>query len=734
MAGVKFKKHGRRILAVVAVAIVILVDPHGPEQGRRKRTYEAPAMVSTVYAQHDHGGERKDQIWTCSMHPQIRLPNPGKCPICAMDLIPVGDEGGSAATEKVSMRRLVLSETAQKLAQIQVSPVERKPVEVTRRLVGKLTYDERRVAYITAWISGRLDRLYVNFTGTMVDKGQPMVYLYSPELLAAQSEFLHAVRAVEDLRKSGSEPLRSTAVQTVQSSKEKLRRWGLTDAQINEILQRGTPSDHVTILSPMSGTVVFKDGFEGMYVNTGTRIYTIADLSSLWLKLDAYESDLSWIRVGNRVRFETESYPGEEFTGTVSFMDPFLDEETRTIKVRVDVANPDGRLRPGMFVRAVLHAPLGADELPLVIPDTAPLLTGKRAVVYVAVPDMPGTYEGREVVLGPRAGAFYVVRHGLKEGEMVVTHGNFKIDSAVQLLAKPSMMAPEAGGIGMHHHGQTAPTVSEARIPTEPVKVPDTFRRQLIPVMESFEAVRRAVAAQDWASARRAYRNLQSALDQVDGDLLSGHPWRIWNDLSMQLKNDVILGGNAKKEGERLDALTSLEKHMQQLMTHFALDHPNAVKGLEPPKVPEAFRKQLFGIIRTYLEMHNALAADKTDEAFATVAKIRAASSRVDMSLMKGDIHMTWMHAQENIQNTLALMETSQDVDHLRKGFATLSIVMANLAKTFGLGSENPLYLIRCPMAFEGQGATWLQPDKEVRNPYFGAQMLRCGEVLEVIR
>ncbi len=691
-------------------------------------------MVSTVHAQHDHGGEKKAQIWTCSMHPQIRLPNPGKCPICAMDLIPAGDEGGSAAAEKVSMRRLVLSETAQKLAQIQVSPVERKPVEVTRRLVGKLTYDERRVAYITAWISGRLDRLYVNFTGTRVDKGQPMVYLYSPELLAAQSELLHAVRAAEDLRKSGSEPLRSTAVQTIQSSKEKLRRWGLTDAQIHEILQRGTPSDHVTILSPMSGTVVFKDGFEGMYVSTGTRIYTIADLSSLWLRLDAYESDLAWIRVGNRVRFETESYPGEEFTGTVSFIDPFLDDETRTIKVRVDVPNSGGHLRPGMFVRAVLHTPLGADAPPLVIPDTAPLLTGKRAVVYVAVPDMPGAYEGREVVLGPRADRFYVVRHGLKEGEMVVTHGNFKIDSALQILAKPSMMAPEAGGVGMHHHGEAASTLAEERSTLEPVKVPDTFRQQLMPVMESFEAVRRAVAAQDWSSTRQAYRNLQSALDRVDDGLLDGHTWMVWNDLSMQLKNDVILGADAKKEGERREAFASLEKHMQQLMVQFALDHPNTVKNFDLPKVPEAFRKQLRGMINTYLEMHKALAADKTDEALAALAKIRTAFARVDMALLKGDVHMTWMHAQENIQKALALMEASKDMDDLREGFAMLSKVMAVLAKDFGLGSDSPLYHMRCPMAFQGQGATWLQPDKEVRNPYYGAQMLSCGEVLEVIR
>jgi Cu(I)/Ag(I) efflux system membrane fusion protein len=734
----RFKRHGWKVLAVAAVTVAVLAGWNGPDQGRRMGVGDAPALVGTAHAQHDHGGERgekKVQIWTCSMHPQIRLPNPGKCPICGMDLIPAVDEGASAAGQKVPLRRLVLSETARKLAQVQVSPVERRPVEVTRRLMGKITYDERRVAYITSWVSGRLDRLYVDFTGTVVDKGQPMVYLYSPELLAAQSELIHAVRAAGDLRKSGLESLRSTAAQTIQSAKEKLRLWGLTDAQIQEILRRGTPSDHMTILAPMSGTVVHKDGFEGMYVKTGTRIYTIADLSSLWVKLDAYESDLPWIRMGDRVGFETESYPGEEFAGTVSFIDPFLDEKTRTIKVRVDVPNPDGRLRPGMFVRAVLHATLDGEEPPLVIPATAPLLTGKRAVVYVADPEKPGTYEGREVVLGPRADRFYVVRHGLKEGEMVVTHGNFKIDSAVQILAKPSMMTPEGGGGGgMHQHGDSAPTAKKDAPAGGALEVPDAFRRQLMAVLQAFRGVRDAVAAHDWTAACAAYGDLKAALDRVDDSLLDGHPWMVWDELSMLLKNDVIVGLDAKREGERRDAFASLEGHMHQLMAGFGLGHQEMAEVPKPLEVPEAFRKQLGGVIAAYLEAHEALAADKAPEALAAVQRTRKALESVDMSLLQGEAHMKWMQVLENIRKALALMEESKDVETLRKCFAILSEAVAVLARDFGLGSDRPLYRIKCPMAFEGQGATWLQTDDTVRNPYYGAQMLGCGEVLEVIR
>ncbi|SMC22316.1 membrane fusion protein, Cu(I)/Ag(I) efflux system [Desulfacinum hydrothermale DSM 13146] len=729
----KFKGLGWKALAVTVMVVALMVwggFGQRPQQG----TDGAPAMVTPAHAQNDNGSEKKGQIWTCSMHPQIRLPNPGKCPICGMDLIPATQEGTATAGGKAPMRRLVLSETARRIAQVQLSPVERRPVEVTRRLVGKLSYDERRVAHITSWVSGRLDRLYVDFTGTVVEKGRPMVYLYSPELLAAQSELLHAVRAAKDLRRSNLRSLRSTAAQTIVSAKEKLRLWGLTDAQIQEILRRGTPSDHMTILAPMGGTVVRKEGFEGMYVKTGTRIYTIADLSSLWLKLDAYESDLPWIRVGNRVRFEVESYPGEEFAGTVSFIDPFLDEKTRTIKVRVDVPNPEGRLRPGMFVRAELHATLDGDRPPLVIPASAPLITGKRAVVYVAVPDEPGTYEGREVVLGPRADRYYVVRYGLREGERVVTRGNFKIDSAVQILAKPSMMTPEGGGGGgMHHHGGSEPAKAKAASRAGVMEVPALFRRQLMPVMQAYGAVREAVEARDWTAARSAYGDLKAALDRVDDGLLDGHPWMVWDELSMLLKNDVIVALDAKKEGERRDAFAGLEGHMGRLMAQFALDHQKMVEASKPLEVPETFRKQVAGVIDAYLEAHEALAADKTQEAQEAVNGIRTVLGRVDMALLQGDAHMKWMQVLEDTEKALALMEQSKEAATFRKGFAILSEAMAVLAKDFALGTHRPLYRIRCPMAFEGRGATWLQPDDQVRNPYYGPRMLGCGDVLEVI-
>ncbi len=570
------KRGKQRWNARVAAGFVLalmLMGPGGPGVERAGKSMGL-RVVTSAYGQ-DHGKDEQSQVWTCSMHPQIRLPHPGKCPICGMTLIPVSEEKVDPRGQRASLREISLSPTAQKLAEVQVSPVERKAVEVTLRMVGMLTYDERKMAYITSWISGRLDKLYVDFTGTTVKKGQPMVYLYSPELLAAQSELIHAIRAARDLKKSGLGSLRATARQTIESAREKLRLWGLSEAQINDISRRGVPSDHMTILAPLTGTVVHKRGFEGMYVKTGTRIYTIADLSSLWLKLDAYESDLSWIRLGDRVRFETETYPGEEFTGTVTFIDPFLDEKTRTIKVRVDVANPKGRLRPGMFARAVLHAAINGAEPPLVIPATAPLLTGKRAVVYVAVPGRPGTFQGREVVLGPRADRYYVVRTGLREGEQVVTRGNFKIDSAVQILAKPSMMTPEGGGGGsMMHHGGMKGSAGKSKkkmkmTPGKVMKVPEAFHHQLQALMEAFGSVRKAVAAKDWPSAERAYASMAKALNAVNGDLLEGHSRMVWDELSMLLTNDLVVAREAKRPIARQDAFQSLAQHLKRLMAKF---------------------------------------------------------------------------------------------------------------------------------------------------------------------
>ena len=270
-------------------------------------------------------------VWTCSMHPQIRMPNQGQCPVCAMDLIPVTTP---SARDDLGPRQLELSETARRLAALRVASVERRPVQVETRMVGKIAYDETRLKYVTAWVPGRIDRLYVDYTGVSVEPGDHMVYIYSPELLAAQQELIQALAGAEALGPAGQA--------TVAAARDRLQLWGLTPGQIAAIEQSRQPSDHLTIYAPVGGTVVAKHVSEGAYVQTGTRIYTLADLDRVWLELAAYESDLPWIHYGQEVRFTTPAHPGETFRGRVSFVSPFLDEPSRTVTVRVDVENPRG--------------------------------------------------------------------------------------------------------------------------------------------------------------------------------------------------------------------------------------------------------------------------------------------------------------------------------------------------------------------------------------------------------
>lgn len=431
------------------------------------------------------GNEANIRFFTCSMHPNIQQPSQGSCPQCGMDLIPVREGEGPA----VGARQIHLSERARQLAEVTTSPVERKHVETELRMLGRVTFDETRLSHVTTRVAGRLDRLFVDYTGVKVNQGDHLVTLYSPDLLEAQEELLTTQSTIHQLGSSVTPYLRQSALESFQAAREKLLLWGLSETQVASVLERGSAEDHITLHSPSQGVVVQKDAMEGMYVQTGSKIYTIADLSHLWVELEAYESDLPWLHYGQSVRFTSEAFPGETFEGQIAFIDPVLDARTRTVRVRVNLINTESKLKPDMFVRAIVRAKIAKggqvmdpglagkwispmhpeiikdepgscdicgmdlvsaqslgyaeatqDTAPLVIPASAPLITGKRAVVYLDMGD--GIYEGRDIILGPRAGDHYLVERGLKEGDRVVTRGNFKIDSAIQILAKPSMMNP----------------------------------------------------------------------------------------------------------------------------------------------------------------------------------------------------------------------------------------------------------------------------------------------------
>lgn len=380
--------------------------------------------------------ERKIKFWTCAMHPQIKLNKPGQCPICFMNLIPVYEEGTAGEEKKVS--RLTLSETARKFAEIETSVVAFRPMTFEVKLFGKVEYDETKIATISAWIPGRVDKLYINYLGAYIKKGEPLFQIYSPELRTGQEEYLIAFRRYRQaLEKKDPAEINSSKV-VKESLQKKLELWGIMPEQVKKLEERNYASDRMDIYAPISGIITEKEAFEGKYFMTGEILFKIAELNTLWIKLDAYEKDLAYLSLGQKINFVTETFPGEIFSGRVVFIDPFINEMTRTAKVRLEISNTQGKLKPGMFGHSILKRDLGKK---LSIPATAPLLTGKRAVVYVEVE--PNVFEGREVILGPRAGDFYPVISGLKAGEKVVTRGNFKIDASLQIQAKPSMMKPK---------------------------------------------------------------------------------------------------------------------------------------------------------------------------------------------------------------------------------------------------------------------------------------------------
>jgi len=567
------------------------------------------------------------QTWTCSMHPSVQLPEPGKCPRCSMDLIPM-NSGDSDDKGRV----ITISDYSAKLMELETSPVERRFVDAEVRMVGKVDYDETRVSYISAWVPGRLDRLFVNYTGIPVKKGEHMVEIYSPDLLVAQEELIQAGKTLAELKDSDSEVVLRTAASTVAAAREKLRLLGLRESQIQKLESGHKASDHIIIYAPANGIVIHKNAQEGMYVQTGTRIYTIADLSKVWIKLDAYESDLKLIRYGGQVEFTTEAYPGRIFKGVISFVNPMIDPETRTVKVRVMVQNENLALKPGMFVRAVVKARMTADGsvagphlngkwicpmhpeiiknkpdscdvcgmplvtaeslgyvsddkagAPLVIPVTAAMKTGKRAVVYV---ELNGSdkirYAGREVVLGSRLGNYYVVEAGLKEGERVVTRGNFKIDAELQIRAKPSMMSADVSSEKMHAESaepEKAPALAELK---PAAGVPDEFTAQLAEVLNAYFFVQKALADDKPEAAKKAAVQMAENLKNVDMHLLKGQAHMIWMRHLENLNRILETMGGVTAIAKQREVFSQLSSQIIQTATAFPAKNRKIFKAFCP--------------------------------------------------------------------------------------------------------------------------------------------------------
>ena len=470
--------------------------------------------LSDMSDSHDHSGESAEQMWTCSMHPQIMQPEPGDCPICGMDLIPA-----EAGADGLSADEIKMTENAMALANIQTSVVGQGQMDSgTLKLSGKIKPNEESNAVQVTYFGGRIENLYVNTTGERVGAGQRLATIYSPELVSAQQELLTAASLKE------SQPALYKAV------RNKLKLWKLSEKQINAIETAGKVQENFPVYATVSGTVTHKMVEEGDYVKQGQPLYKIANLNTVWAEFDAYENQIASLKVGQTIKVTTNAYRNEVFDAKVSFIDPLLNSSTRTVVVRAVLNNKNDLFKPGMFVEGKIEGAQESTLRKITVPATAVMWTGERSVVYVKTNPNEAIFEMREVLLGNANGDTYTIIEGLQNGDEVVTNGTFTVDAAAQLQGKKSMMNT-AGGKTMTGHeghlGMKGNNSGDSKGNTdhsemkERIAVSNKFQGQLKQVFDDYILLKDALVNDDAKNAQQAGKQIIQSLKNVDMKLLS---------------------------------------------------------------------------------------------------------------------------------------------------------------------------------------------------------------------
>ncbi len=565
---------------------------------------------------HQHE-DAQGTVWTCSMHPQIRMDQPGKCPLCGMDLIPLVQPSSSQQTDPYAIS---LTREAAALANVLTTKVTKQTAVREVRLYGKIQADERRFQSQVSQLQGRIEKLYVNFTGEQVRKGQKLVEIYSPELVTAQQELLETAKT------------RQLHPALYEASKEKLRQWKLTDDQIDLLGNSGRIINNFEVLSNTSGVVTSRRVSAGDFVSRGTVLFDIADLSNIWVMFDAYETDLPFVRLGEKVKFTVQAIPGTEFSGNIVFIDPVIDPVTRVAKVRVETANNSGKLKPEMFASGIVMTDLKEYRNNVVIPKSAVLWTGKRSIVYVRDQSTEEpVFNLREIGLGPALGDSYVVTGGLSEGEEIVTNGTFSVDAAAQLEGKPSMMNPEGGKT-----------------------------------------------------------NVMPGMDMTGDKMESG--------------SDGTNNNDVNTASPATEAKTSMD-----------------------------FIMQLNKVYDKYIILKNAFVASNVSGVKKAAEELRQSIDETDMNLISGDAMDIWMQLLPDLKKQILQVISSENLKEQREEFSGFNDVFYNVIKTIGLKGKT-VYYQYCPMMNDNRGAYWLSEEKDIKNPYYGDEMLTCGETRETFR
>ena len=559
--------------------------------------------------EHNHDAIAElNQMWTCSMHPQIMQPEPGDCPICGMELIPADTGADGLLADQFKLTKNALA-----LANIQTSVVGQGMVDGnTIKLSGKIVENEEANTVQVSYFSGRLERLKVSFTGEEVRKGQLLASIYSPELYAAQQELLTAASLKE------SQPALYEAV------RNKLKLWKLSENQINQIVTSGKVLENFPVYATVSGTVSEKLVEQGDYVKQGQPLLKISNLNTVWANFDVYENQIDLFKKGQAVLVTTKTYSNKEFKAKVDFIDPILDTRTRTVKLRVVLSNTNEIFKPGMFVEGRLERMTSNKEQVLTVPASAVLWTGERSVVYIKPnPDQP-VFEMREVVLGNQVGDEYEVLEGLNIGNEIVTNGTFTVDAAAQLQGKKSMMNKDGGKAMTGHEGH------------------------------------------------------------------------------------IGMGETTSKTNE---------------------DHSNMTERL---KVSADFQNQLKMVFNDYVILKDALVKDDSDISKKAANDMLISLGKIDMDLLTDkNAFNHWMSIAKGIEvSANSIAGTTQIKEH-RNHFKGLSAQLTLAVQLFGI--DQKVFKQFCPMADNNKGAYWLSLENEIRNPYFGAAMHKCGSVEKVI-
>lgn len=394
-------------------------------------------------------GYEKD-VYYCPMHPTFTSDKSGNCPICGMTLVKreKGEhkghaEMGVAKEMEMAPGTAMITPEKQQLIGVKTGLVERRVLEKTIRAVGRVEYDETKLSYVNTKIEGWIEKLYVDYTGKPIKKGEPLLSIYSPDLVSTQEEYLLALETREKVRESRYEDVKQGAESLVATTRKRLEYWDIPQEEIKKLEETKSASKTLTLYSPIDGFVVEKDVLLGKKIMPGENLYKIADISKIWVLADIYEYELPFISLGQEAKISLSYLPGEEFTGTVTYIYPYIEAMTRTVKVRLEFDNPDFKLKPDMYANVEIKSSLGEK---VAVPEEAILDTGERQIAFVDKGE--GHFEPREVKLGAKAAGFYEVLSGLKEGERVVTSANFLIDSE-------SKMKAALGGMGGEHkHAQ----------------------------------------------------------------------------------------------------------------------------------------------------------------------------------------------------------------------------------------------------------------------------------------